>query len=104
MWGAPKFFFRKANETLTTEQSVKNLKSRAKEFLESIPIDAIGECTRRARECKLSYLSLLNDESLDNDDAPLRLDEIEKMKKHVKGKSCVLCLTFFSFYARLGRY
>ena len=59
-------------------------------MLESIPIDTIGKCTRRAREYKLSYLSLLNDDALNNDDVPLRLDEIEKIKKHVKGKRCVL--------------
>ena len=75
---------------MTTEQRAKNLKLRAKELLESVPIDAIGKCARRARECKLSYLSLLNDEALNNDRVPLRLDKIEKMKKHVKGKRCVL--------------
>ena len=75
---------------MTTEQRAKNLKLRAKELLESVPIDAIGKCSRRAMECTLSCLSLLNDEALNNDRVPLRLDKIEKMKKHVKGKRCVL--------------
>ena len=44
------------------------------------------KCSRgRAREYKLSYFALLNDDNTD-----LRLNEIEKMKKEIKGKRCVL--------------
>ena len=85
-WGVSKVLFRKANATLSTEQRTKDLKVRVKQLLESIPIATIGKCARRAREYKLSYLSLLNDKTDDIKDCPLRLKEIEKMRKDVKGK------------------
>ena len=55
-----------------------------KELLKSALIDTIGECARRARDCKLSYLSLLTDEYSNDNDCALSLDEIEKNKKEVK--------------------
>ena len=55
-----------------------------------MPIETMGQCARRARECKLSQLCLLDDDSLTDNKNTLRLDEIEKMKKHIKGKRCVL--------------
>ena len=42
-------------------------------------------CARRAREHKLSYLALMDEENKD-----LRLHDIEKMKKEIKAKRCTL--------------
>ena len=38
----------------------------------------------------MSYLSLLNDDKLNYKNVALRLKDIEKMKKEIKGKRCVL--------------
>ena len=48
-------------------------------------INIMQKYSRRARECKLSYLSLLSDIHCD-----LKLKDIEKMKKECKGKRRVL--------------
>ena len=53
----------------------------------SIPINIIQKCSRREREYKLSYLSLLSDS---NNDVDLKLKDIEKMKKDWKGERCAL--------------
>ena len=88
--GVSKVMFRKQNAILTTEQRTKDLKLRVKQLLESIPIETIGKCARRARECKLSCLSLLDNNKLNDDKRALRLVDTEKMKKEIKGKRCVL--------------
>ena len=54
-------------------------------LLDNMPLETIQKCARRAREYELSYLTLLNDANAD-----LKLNEIEKMKKDVKGKRCAL--------------
>ena len=52
-WGVSKAMFRKQNALLTTEQRTKDLKIRVRQLLESVPIETIGKCARRAREHKL---------------------------------------------------
>ena len=66
---------------------MNNLKERVYKLLSSISINIIQKCSRRVREYKLSYLSLLSDS---NNDIDLKLKDIEKMKKDWKGKRCVL--------------
>ena len=63
VWDVSKLLFRKENAALNNEQRTKNLKERVKKLLESTHVKMIGACSRRARECKLVYLSLLNDNS-----------------------------------------
>ena len=45
------------------------------------------KCSRRAREYKISYLVLVSDSDECNE---LKLKDVEKTKKSVKGKRCVL--------------
>ena len=54
-------------------------------MLYNAPLETIQKCVRRARDHESSYLTLLNDSNVD-----LKLNEIEKMKKDVKGKRCAL--------------
>ena len=54
-------------------------------FLSETPIEIMQKCSRRVREYKLSYLSLLSDVDWD-----LKLKHIEKMKKECKGNMCLL--------------
>ena len=83
MWGVSKIRFRAENSKLNNDEHVNNLKERVCKLLSSMPINVIQKCSTRARECKLSYLSLLSDS---NNDVDLKLKDVEKMKKDWKGK------------------
>ena len=87
--GVFKVLFRKDNDALTNKQRTADLKSRVRLLLDSVYVETIGKCARRAREFKLSYLSLLSNADSINKDCALR-DAIEKMKKETKGKRCML--------------
>ena len=80
-----KLLFRKENATLDNDKRVNKLHDRVKKILTSMPLESIQKCSRRAREYKLSYLQLLTDK-----DKELRMTEIEKVKKEIKGKRCSL--------------
>ena len=72
-WSVVKILFRKQNTSLSNDARVNSLKERVKELYENLPLSIIQKCCRQAREYKLSYLTLLNDENND-----LHLNEIEK--------------------------
>ena len=85
LWGVSKLLFRKENSTLSNDERANNLKARVHKLLCNMSIETMKKCARRARECKLSYLSLV-----DEDNSDIKLHDIEKMKKDYKYKRCVL--------------
>jgi len=87
LWGISKVLFRKGNSKLSNDDRVNTLKQRVRTLLDNIPLETIQKCARRAREYKLSYLTLLNLKETNED---FKLNDIEKMKKDVKGKRCAL--------------
>ena len=66
----------KENSTLTNGNRVNNLSVRVRNILESMPLETIQSCSRRAREYKLSYQLLIND-----DNKELKIVDVEKIKK-----------------------
>ena len=87
LWGVSRVMFRKENAKLDTDKRVNTLKQRVKTLLTNMPLETIQKCSRRAREHKLSYLFLLENDS-DNED--LKLVDIEKVKKEIKNKRCAM--------------
>ena len=86
-WGVTKMMFRKENATLDDDKKVNNLKQRVKKIIASIPVETYQHCSRREREHKLSYATILRN---DTEKVDLKTCDIEKMKKFIKSKRCAM--------------
>ena len=87
VWRVAKMMFRKENATLDNDKRVNTLKARVKKIMTDIPLEIYQKCCRHAREYKLSYAALLED---DETNVHLKLTDIEKMKKCIKNKRCAM--------------
>ena len=56
-----------------------------RKLLFSMPIEIMQKCSRRAGEYKPSCLELVKE-----DNCNLKFNDIENMKKELKGKRCIL--------------